>query len=398
MSTEPTADYATPFRGLKVLDLSQGVAAPHCGMLLALYGAEVVKVEPFVGDWIRPIGVRKGEHSAHSVYYSRGKRSIALDLKHPDGLAIVHRLAAEADVMLESFRPGVADRLGVGYDAMRALNPGLLYTSISGFGQTGPYRERPCTDTVAQAFSGLMSVNTASDGTPVKVGAVIIDTLTGLFAYQAVATAIYARRNGGEGRHLDISLMGGAAALLAPKVLEAAIAGETPKSFNPPAGNYQTADGWIAVTLVRDAEFPVICDTIGLPEIGADPRLQSFAERGQHLDVIRDAFLPRFREKTSAEWLDLLKARNILCDPVMDLPGWLAHPHVQATDSAPVAAQPGFGDSPLVRVPGAPQSPADLSHAPEIGEQGAEILAGLGFGEREIAALAEAGAVKLPGG
>ena len=397
MNTEQTPDYATPFRGLKVLDLSQGVAAPHCGMLLALYGAEVVKVEPFAGDWIRPIGVRKGEHSAHSVYYSRGKRSIALDLKHPDGLAVVRKLAAEADVMLESFRPGVADRLGVGYAAMQQLNPGLLYASVSGFGQTGPDRERACTDTVAQAFSGLMSLNTAPDGSPVKVGAVIIDTLTGLFAYQAVATAIYARRNGGAGRHLDISLMGGAAALLAPKVLEAAIAGETPKAFNPPAGNYQTADGWIAVTLVRDAEFAVICDAIGLPEIGADPRLKTFAERGQHLDEIRDSFLPRFREKTSAEWLEILKARNILCDPVMDLPGWLAHPHVQATDTAPVADQPGFGPSPLVRVPGAPQSPADISDAPEIGEQGAEILANLGYGAAEIAALAEAGAVKLPG-
>lgn len=395
MTTQAEPDYATPFKGLKVLDLSQGVAAPHCGMLLALYGADVVKVEPFAGDWIRPIGVQKGEHSAHSVYYSRGKRSIALDLKNPDGLAIVQKLAAEADVMLESFRPGVADRLGVGYEAMRALNPGLLYVSVSGFGQTGPYRERPCTDTVAQAFSGLMSLNTSPDGVPVKVGAVVIDTLTGLFAYQAVATAIYARRDGGAGRHLDVSLMGGAAALLAPKVLEAAITGQTPASFNPPAGNYQTSDGWIAVTLVRDIEFPLICNTIGLPEIGADPRLQTFATRGQHLDVIRDAFLPRFREKTSAEWLELLKAKNILCDPVMDLPTWLEHPHVRATDTAPVAAQPGFGDSPLVRVPGALQSPADISDAPEIGEQGADILAALGYSAGEITALASGGAVRL---
>ena len=395
MNTKVTPDYATPFKGLKVLDLSQGVAAPHCGMLLALYGAGVVKVEPFAGDWIRPIGVRKGEHSAHSVYYSRGKRSIALDLKHPDGLAIVHRLAADADVMLESFRPGVSDRLGVGYAAMQALNPGLLYASISGFGQTGPLREHPCTDTVALAFSGLMSLNSAPDGTPVKIGAVVVDTLTGLFAYQAVATAIYARRNGGPGRHLDISLMGGAAALLAPKVLEAAMTGATPKAFNPPAGNYQTADGWIAVTLVRDAEFPLICDAIGLPEIGADPRLATFADRGEHLQVIRDAFLPRFREKTSAAWLDILKARNILCDPVMDLPTWLAHPHVQATDTAPVANQPGFGASPLVRVPGALQSPADIGDAPEIGEQGADILAELGYGADEIAALAQSGATQL---
>ncbi|MDF1721465.1 MAG: CoA transferase [Minwuia sp.] len=395
MTTQPEPDYATPFKGLKVLDLSQGVAAPHCGMLLALYGADVVKVEPFAGDWIRPIGVQKGEHSAHSVYYSRGKRSIALDLKNPDGLAIVQKLAAEADVMLESFRPGVAERLGVGYAAMRERNPALLYVSVSGFGQTGPYRERPCTDTVAQAFSGLMSLNTAPDGTPVKVGAVIVDTLTGLFAYQAVATAIYARRDGGAGRHLDVSLMGGAAALLAPKVLEAAMTGTTPAAFNPPAGNYQTRDGWIAVTLVRDTDFPVICETIGLPEIGSDPRLKTFAERGKHLDVIREAFLPRFMERTSAEWLELLKAKNILCDPVMDLPAWLDHPHVQATDTAPVAAQPGFGDSPLVRVPGALQSPADIGDAPEIGEQGAEILAGLGYGADEIKALASGGAVRL---
>lgn len=388
-------DYERPYRGLKVLDLSQGVAGPHCGMLLALYGADVVKVEPMAGDWMRPVGVRRGEHSGHSVVYGRGKRSIALDIRKAGALEVVHQLAAEADVVIESFRPGVAERLGVGYEAIHALNRRVLYLSVSGFGQAGPYRERPCTDTVAQAFSGLMSINRGRDGAPGKLGAVIIDSITGLYAYQAVATALYARGPDGEGRHIDVSLMQGAAAILAPKLLEAALAGHTPKSFNPPAGNYETADGWIAVTLVRDAEFATICRAIGLPDLADDPRLATFASRGEHLDELMAAFVPRFREKTTAEWDAILKAENILCDPVMELNDWLVHPHVEAVDAAPAAAQAGVGPSPLARVPGAPLAPSEIADAPGIGEHGREILAGLGYDDAAIEALAAEGALLL---
>ncbi|WP_416899786.1 MAG: CaiB/BaiF CoA transferase family protein [Minwuia sp.] len=389
-------DYERPYAGLKVLDISQGVAGPHAGMLLALYGADVVKVEPPAGDWIRPIGVTHGDHSAHGVYYSRGKRSIALDIRTDAGRDVVLKLAADADVMIESNRPGVADRLGIGYEAIRAINPGVIYLSVSGFGQTGPYADRACTDTVAQAFSGMMSINRGSDDGPVKFGAVIVDSVTGLYAYQAVATALYARRDGGKGRHVDVSLMQGAAAILAPKILEAHLQGGPPVAFNPPAGNFETLDGWIAVTLVRNEEFHKTCRLIGLPELAEDPRYASFASRGQHLKPLMAALRAKYREKTTDAWLALLKPEGILCDKVNDFNDWLADPHVQAVDAAKAADQPDVGESPLARVPGALLAPADVGHAPRIGEQGREILAGLGFGEAEITAMAGSGAVKLP--
>lgn len=389
-------DYANPYAGLKVLDLSQGVAGPHAGMLLALYGADVVKVEPPAGDWVRPIGVSNDGHSAHSTIYSRGKRSIALDIRTDEGKAVVLKLAADADVMIESNRPGVADRLGLGYAAIRAINPRVIYLSVSGFGQEGPYRERACTDTVAQAFSGMMCINTGADGGPVKMGAVIVDSLTGLYAYQAVATALYARRDAGEGRHIDVSLMQGAAAILAPKILEAHLQGGTPKAFNPPAGNFETQDGWIAVTLVRNEEFHKTCRLIGLPELADDPRYESFASRADNLPPLMEALRARYRQKTTQEWLDLLKSEGILCDKVNTFNDWLDDPHVQAVGAARSAPQAGLGESPMAVVPGALNAPADMAEAPGIGDQGREILSDLGYATDEIDAMAARGAVKLP--
>lgn len=388
-------DYANPYAGLKVLDLSQGVAGPHAGMLLALYGADVVKVEPPAGDWVRPIGVSQDGHSAHSVVYSRGKRSIALDIRSEAGREVVMKLAKDADVMIESNRPGVADRLGIGYEAIRTINPRVIYLSVSGFGQEGPYRERACTDTVAQAFSGMMSVNRGSDDGPVKFGAVIVDSITGLYAYQAVATALYARRDADEGRHIDVSLMQGAAAILAPKILEAHLQGGTPKAFNPPAGNFETKDGWVAVTLVRNEEFHKTCRLIGLPDLAEDPRYQTFSSRADNLPPLMEALRARYRQKTTQEWLDLLKPEGILCDKVNDFIDWLNDPHVEAVGAAKPADQPVLGHSPLARVPGALNAPADVGDAPGIGDQGREILAGMGYSADEIDAMAATGAVLL---
>lgn len=388
-------DYANPYQGLKVLDLSQGVAGPHAGMLLALYGADVVKVEPPQGDWVRPIGVSNDGHSAHSTIYSRGKRSIALDIRTEAGKAVVMKLAKEADVMIESNRPGVADRLGIGYQTIKAINPRVIYLSVSGFGQQGPYADRGCTDTVAQAFSGMMSINTGADDGPVKMGAVIVDSITGLYAYQAVATALYAHRDADEGRHIDVSLMQGAAAILAPKILEAHLQGGTPKAFNPPAGNFQTQDGWIAVTLVRNEDFHKTCRLIGLPELAEDPRYETFSSRADNLKPLMAALRERYAQKTTQAWLDLLKPEGVLCDKVNTFNDWLADEHVQAVGAARSAPQTGLGDSPMAVIPGALNAPADMGEAPGIGDQGREILAELGYGTDEIDAMASDGAVHL---
>src|ERR1700739_798276 len=211
---------AGAYAGLRVLDLGQGVAAPYCALCVGMSGAQIVKIEPLAGDWSRGLGTRYGDHTAMSAHYNRGKRSLALDLKAPAAREIALSLAMRADVVIEGFRPGVAARLGLGCDELRARNPRLLYVSVSGFGQEGPYAALPCTDSVAQAFSGLMSVNLGNDGTPHRVGAIIVDSLTGLYAAQAVGVALYARERRSEGQRLEVSLTECAAAILGHKLAE----------------------------------------------------------------------------------------------------------------------------------------------------------------------------------
>ncbi|HSJ42971.1 MAG TPA: CoA transferase, partial [Xanthobacteraceae bacterium] len=183
--------HEAPYRGLRVLDFGQGIASPYCAMLLGVYGAEIIKVEPPEGDWSRYLGTTHGSHTALSAVYNRGKRSLCLDLKHSDGIAIAKRLARDCDVLIEGFRPGVAARLGLGYEELSRENPGLIYLSVSGFGQQGPYAKRPGSDSVAQAFSGLVSVNVGNDKTPHRVGTTISDVATGVYAFQAIATALF---------------------------------------------------------------------------------------------------------------------------------------------------------------------------------------------------------------
>src|SRR5262249_22518417 len=248
-------DTEAAYDGLRVLDLGQGVAAPYCAMLLAMHGAEVTKIEPLAGDWSRGLGTRDGDHTAMSASYNRGKRSLALDLKAPAAREIAVALASRADILIEGFRPGVAARLGLGFDELRARNPRLLYLSVSGFGQEGPYAGLPCTDSVAQAFSGLMSVNLGNDGAPHRIGAIIVDTLTGLYAAQALAVALYARERRGEGARIEVSLAQCAAAILGHKLAEHVLEGGAPQELNVPTGAYRTRNGWIMVALVREKQY-----------------------------------------------------------------------------------------------------------------------------------------------
>jgi len=184
------SDEAPAYLGLRVVDLSQGVAGPHCGMLFALNGADVVKVEPPEGDWGRGIGKRHGDFSAYGVVFNRGKKSLALDLKRPEGRDVVARLVAHADVVVENNRPGVLARFGLDYTRVRAANPDVVYVSVTGFGQEGPNRDLPATDSILQAYSGLMSVNKDATGMPQRIGVLVIDVVTGLYAHQAAAAAV----------------------------------------------------------------------------------------------------------------------------------------------------------------------------------------------------------------
>ncbi len=389
--------YEKPYAGLKVVDASLGIAGPHCGMLLALYGADVVKIEPLFGDWVRPLGTTYGDHSALSIAYGRGKRSLALNLKSADGIEVARRLARGADVFIESFRPGVAERLGLGYAALKAANPRLLYVSVSGFGQTGPNAGAPCTDLVAQAFSGLISVNKGADGIPHRVGFTVVDVLTGLYAFRAVAPALAARVDAAEGRHIDISLMQSAAAVQAAKIAEHYLEdGKTPV-FNPPAGSYATQDGWIVVTQVKQEHFRRICQALERPDLADDARFADFDGRVRHAAELVETIRQVIATRTTAEWMARFDAADVLANPIYDYGEWLDHRHVRAVAAAPLVDQPGIGPVPVPNIPGhAPIRDGDPLHlAPAIGEHSGEILAELGYDAAAIEALAGDGVVRL---
>ncbi len=386
------------YAGLRVLDLGQGVAAPYCAMLLAMHGAEVIKLEPLEGDWSRGLGTQyAAQHTAMSAHNNRGKKSLALDLKSPAAREIALMLADRADIIIEGFRPGVADRLGLRYDALAARNPRLLYLSVSGFGQDGPYAQVPCTDSVAQAFSGLMSVNLGNDGAPHRVGAIIIDTLTGLYAAQALAVALYARERSGNGRRLEVSLTQCAAAILGHKLAEHILEGGAPRALNVPTGAYRTADGWIMIALVKEEQFARLAAVLGRADLAADPRFADFALRARHSAPLVATINEIFPTDTTAGWLARLRAADILADRINGFDDWLADPHIVATGAAVTVEQPGMGQFRTPRMPGvSAAADAAMTPAPAIGEHGRQILAELGLDSLTIDQLAAKGVLRLP--
>src|SRR5262245_50233939 len=280
------------YAGLRVVDLSQGVAGPHCGMLFALNGADVVKVEPPDGDWGRSIGRRHGDFSAYSVAFNRGKRSLAVDLKRPEGRDVVAALVARADVVVENNRPGVMARFGLDYESVRRGNRGVVYVSVTGCGPVGPNRDLPATDSILQAFSGLMSANRDSAGMPQRIGVLVIDVVTGLYAYQAVATALYRRATRGGGRHVQVSLMDAIGAVQAGKMIEHALEGGREQPAGVPVATFEAADGYMNINARRDPHFAGLCRQLGLDDLAGDPRYAAAAGRLAH----EAELMPRLRE------------------------------------------------------------------------------------------------------
>jgi len=391
-------DHDLPYAGLKIIDLSQGLAGPLCTMLMAQYGANVIKVEPADGDWSRHLGTRHAGRTALEIAGNRGKRSIALDMKQPAAVAAVKRMAADADVFVEAFRPGVADRLGVGFAALSAANPGLVYLSVSGYGQSGPYAQRPATDTVVQAFSGMMALNRDQSGRPSRINFLAPDTVTGLFAFQALSAALYGRRDTGRGRFIDVSLAQSAAAFLTHKIVEARLEGDAPRQLNAPAGVYQTGDGWIAITLNKEAQFAALCRAIGREDLAADPRFASFVSRFDHRAELVPEIQKALLTRGTHEWLAVFAKGDVISDRINTAGDWLTDPHVLATHGFREAGIPGLGSVPIPSIPGVVPPAADEPRGqwPTIGAHGPEILRENGFTPAEIEALAASGALIGP--
>jgi crotonobetainyl-CoA:carnitine CoA-transferase CaiB-like acyl-CoA transferase len=385
------------YNGLKVLDLGQGIAAPYCAMILAMHGAEVVKLEPPGGDWSRGLGKSYGDHTAMSAHFNRGKRGIALDLCAPASRDVALALAKRADIVIEGFRPGVAARLGLGYEALAALNQRLIYVSISGFGQEGPHIAMPCTDSVAQAFSGMAAINIGNDGGPHRVGAMIVDALTGVYAAQAVGVALYARERRGTGARLELSLTQSAAAILGHKLAEHVLEDGKPQIVNVPTGAHRTSDGWVMIALLREADFVRLATALGAPELAVDPRFNSFAARAANSPAIFAALGEILARETTVHWLKALRDADILSDRINGFDDWLADPHIAATGGAVTVAPV---DMPAFKVPRTPgistEADAALPPAPHIGQHGRAILAELGYDDAAIARLTAENAVALP--
>jgi len=380
------------FTGLKVLDMAQGVAGPHCGLLLAQHGADVVKLEPLNGDWGRALGKRYGDLSAFGAVYNRGKRSIAVDLKDEAGLAVAKQLAEEADVILESFRPGVMARFGLDYATVAKTNPSVVYLSVSGYGQEGPYSKQPVTDSVMQAFSGLMSVNKDDRGVPQRIGVIAIDVFTGLYAFQGVAPALYRRSRTGKGAHLDVSLMQSALAFLSAKMIERHMEGPEPTLLGAPLGTYETADGFLNMNARRDPHFKALMSLIGRPELAEDPRYVTADDRVANRVALDEVVRPALKGRKTAEWLKDFEAEDILAGRVNDFPDILEDSHVRAREAVRWLEHDGIGSIPMPLIPGAPIPEGRLAEAPHLGQHTAEILTEIGYDAERIRKMTDAGA------
>jgi crotonobetainyl-CoA:carnitine CoA-transferase CaiB-like acyl-CoA transferase len=393
--------YDKPFAGLKVIDVSQGVAGPYCGMLLAQYGADVIKVEPpGVGDWARNLGVVYGDQCAYSLPANFGKRAIALDLKQADGRAVLWRLIKGADVFLQGFRPGVIERLGFGYEAVAEREPRIIYLSVSGFGQTGPLAERPAMDPILQAYTGLTVENKGEDGIPHRTPIIAIDMSTALYAYSAVSTALYARRDEPRGRHIEASLMQAAAGLQVVRLMQSYLEDGAIRPPGAPSGVYEVADGWMTVTVVRLHEWLGFCKAVDLPHFATDERLRTSQGRYDHANEIHAVVRPLLASRSFAHWSDRLAAERIMHEQLNSYTSFLEQPHVAASGLIAWLHHPEVPKKvPMPQIIGAPPfvDGSSLATAPSLGEHTEPILREHGYAADEIDDLVRRQVVALAG-
>jgi crotonobetainyl-CoA:carnitine CoA-transferase CaiB-like acyl-CoA transferase len=369
--------------GLRVLELTQVMAGPFCGQVLGDMGADVIKVEPLEGD-----STRQSMGAQSFLAVNRNKRSIALNLKSEDHRAVLHRLVRDADVVLENYRPGVAAKLGAGWEELSELNPRLIYASVSGFGQTGPYAQRPGYDLIAQGLSGVMSVTGEPDGDPVKCGIPIGDLSAGLFCAVAILSAVIARERTGEGQRIDTSLFEGALALSIWETAELWGTGRVPRPFGSahrvtaPYQALRTADGHITVGGNNQKLWQKLCEAIGRPELVEDPRFATNDDRmANRPELVSELDLSA---RTTDEWVETLIEAGVPCGPIHDYRQVFEDPHTQAREMEVQLDGVRMLGIP-VKLSGTPG--AIRRTAPEIGEHTAEVLREAGFSDAEIEAL-----------
>jgi formyl-CoA transferase/CoA:oxalate CoA-transferase len=400
----PSSPSSGPLAGLRVLDLSRILSGPFATMIFADLGAEVVKLEnPRTGDdtreWAPPF---QGTESAYFLAVNRNKRGIAVDLKTDQGRAIARRLATESDVLVENFRPGTASRLGLGYDELSALNPRIIYASISGFGQTGPYRSEPGYDAIAQALGGLMSVTGESDGEPVRVGNSAADLGAGMWAAIGILAALHARTATGHGEWIDISLLDGQIAWLTYLAGGYFASGEVPRRYgsaHPTIVPYQalrTADGHLMVAVGNDTLWQRFAPLLGLDALVADPRFATNPERVVNRAALIPLIEAALATRSSAEWAELLAGAGIPAGAINDVSAALEHPQVKARDMVLSAEHPSAGTVRMVGSPIKLTGHVTAAHRapPTLGQHTDEVLGELGYSPSELRTLRQKGVVR----
>jgi len=382
--------------GLVVADFSQGVAGPYSAMMLGQAGASITKVEPHDGDWGRTLGTAYGDYCAHAIVVNLGKKSIALDLKSEDGLKIARDIAQNADIVIESFRPGVMAKFGLDYETVRKTDDDVIYLSVSGFGQEGPYNDRPVTDSAIQGFSGWMSITRDENGMPMKSGMVLIDFLTGMYAYQSILKAIISRGIKGTGRYLDCNLMQAAAAFQSAKILEHYLEGGEPTVLYVPAGTMKTSDGYIGIAVMREHHYSSLCEVIGREDLVSHEDYNSRQKRVDNEKTLMAEIRKEFLKKTTADWAVDLSAAGVIHSPINSYSDYLENEQAKAVKSYNWVNHDGLGKIPLPRIPGFEgfESGDEMAHCPHIGEHSKEILSALGASDKDIEKLISNGAVK----
>jgi crotonobetainyl-CoA:carnitine CoA-transferase CaiB-like acyl-CoA transferase len=390
-----------PLAGVKVLDLSIALTGPYATALLADQGADVVKVErPGIGDIARWVGVAVNNMSAFYLACNRGKRCIAVDLSGDEGRAIVRRLAAEADVIVQNFRPGVIDRLGLGYDDVAATNPDVIYASISGYGPVGPYRDRSAYDTSIQAYAGFAANQADPDGPPTFLHQNAADKVSALFASQAITAALFARSNGRGGQHLELGMADACVSFLWAEsagnevLLESD--GTMPSSFNAGFQPMRFLDGWGIVVPTTDADFAGMCKALDVPGWD-DPRIKTVAERRQNRDVLEpvmDMCYAMAANLTQAEAIERFERERVAFAMCLSAAEIVDDPHAVAIEMFTEFDHPVTGRTRLPRHPtNFHATPATLGGpAPALGQHTDEVLAELGLADR-TAELRAAGVV-----
>ena len=389
-------------QNIKVVDLTRTLAGPFCSMMLGDMGADVIKIEePHHGDEVRSWPPFWNQEGGQFLTFNRNKRSVSVNLKEKEGVDIVLALASDADVLVESFRTGALDRMGLGYEAVSRINPRIVYCSVSGYGRTGPMADKPGYDLIIQGYGGLMSLTGERDGPPIRVGFSLVDLFTGMMSYGCIVTALYARETTGKGQWLDTSLLDGQVATMsyhATGYLASGVESQKMGSGHPSLVPYQAfpaPDGYFILGCANEGLWQRFCNAIKRPDLMENPRFKTNNDRVAHRSECIEALSEIFRTRSMTEWVEIISEAGVPCGPINSVADVVNNPQVLARDMIVAVPHP---NAPDLRVPGSPLKltgtpPSIRRPPPLLGQHNVEVLSELGYAPEQIDQLRKKGVI-----